>query len=730
MIGKKTTLGLVSNSIRNIQPGTEYNAYFPSFSQLEGTDLVLSHGDVFATLQSMEKVVQSTLSDTKKIAKKLKGKSLEETLKNIWEFSYHYIQYAPDKEGIEQIRRPLRTWKDRKSGVDCDCYTILISSILTNLQIPHSYRMTKYDADWQHVYVVVPKAGGNLTNRNEYFVIDPVVDAFNDEVPFTQKFDRKMKMPIQYLNGVPSQSLNNANLSAFGIDNFGNEFDHVGIQGLKGTGESVYQAFLAATKKHLTNTLKYLDNLREPTIGGYEVSALKAQIKRALLVWDNEAARKRILAQFAAEEEILSLNGLGFIKRMWNGIKKGAEAVGKGIKKGAEAVGKAAKDVGQAIARYNPVSLAARGGLATYFKLNLGQSATKLGYGYLTKKQAESLNLEMNEYNKALSALRNTRNMWKDVLKGEEDKLRVYILEGWQKGVKKNNLPSLPISVIKANPLDVTKSATSKPAPIKNFSSFKRTDEKRAASPVVRKTTTSASTFTPILTRPVVSTTKISSPTSSRTTIKPSIKRPTFSVSSLVKNTPTVSSSNRFSSRTSRLRGLGAEPVTATAGTAAASGFIAKIVGWIKNIDLKKIFKGAKKAASNVVNSKVVRSIATNRQVQNLIANKIANTNRVVQQATSQQSIVSPSTRTNTPVTRDVITTPSTSNNVPTATKNTSSSAAPLLLTAGAAIAALLFGVPTGLAGAPTRSPIKKRQYAYKKVKNKTTLGRLPEVSF
>lgn len=201
--GCSSGLGLVANSKRSIKSGSEYDKYF-QLSGVTGTERQVAHGTQKRSLAEMEKIVKRTLHQTRAIAPKLKGTALITTLSKIWHFVYDHIQYTLDKDDREQLREPARTWRDRAHGVDCDCYSIFISSILHNLGIPHAFRMTKYGGDWQHVYIVVPKDGKktSLEHRHQYYVVDPVVDSFNYEVPFTEKHDRFMsKMPITVLSG-------------------------------------------------------------------------------------------------------------------------------------------------------------------------------------------------------------------------------------------------------------------------------------------------------------------------------------------------------------------------------------------------------------------------------------------------------------------------------------------------------------------------------------------------
>ncbi|MFI5140750.1 MAG: hypothetical protein ACHQII_00210 [Bacteroidia bacterium] len=185
---------------RTIKSGAKYAHLFPKAG---GEEIIIKKGaDVSDTLDFIPSTVYKTLSDTKEISKLLKGKSLYETCRNIWDFVYNHIQYHHDEEGVEQVRRPARTWMDRVRGVDCDCYTVFISSILTNLQIPHIYRITKYKYknNFQHIYPIVPTTDG------KYITIDAVVTKFNYEEPFTQKKDTPMN--LSYLNGIDTAEEN------------------------------------------------------------------------------------------------------------------------------------------------------------------------------------------------------------------------------------------------------------------------------------------------------------------------------------------------------------------------------------------------------------------------------------------------------------------------------------------------------------------------------------------
>ncbi len=217
------------NHKRNIKSGAEFNHLFP---KPKGGEIEIKRdADVSATVAFIPQVVQETLNDTKQIAKILKGNTLHETCGNIWDFVYNHIQYAKDKDGVEQIRRPARSWHDRTRGVDCDCYTVFISSILSNLGIPHTYRITKYkNRDYfQHIYPIVP------TKNGSYITIDCVVNKYNYEEPFTEKKDKPMK--LHYLNGVDTEQnqalMTDQNMDTIDLMGTEEDFDDLGKIKLK-----------------------------------------------------------------------------------------------------------------------------------------------------------------------------------------------------------------------------------------------------------------------------------------------------------------------------------------------------------------------------------------------------------------------------------------------------------------------------------------------------------------
>lgn len=187
---------------RNIKSGEQYDSYF---GRAPGRDHTIKRSaDLQDTMRFIPKVVRETVDQTERIAQRLKGKTIPETCKKIWHFVYDHVRYKKDEKGYEQVRSPRRTWHDRKTGVDCDCYSVFISSILSNLRIPHILRITKYKQDhFQHIYPIVPYGKG-------YITLDCVPDYYDYEVPFSDKKDYNME--LQFLDGLDDNGYNFAGL--------------------------------------------------------------------------------------------------------------------------------------------------------------------------------------------------------------------------------------------------------------------------------------------------------------------------------------------------------------------------------------------------------------------------------------------------------------------------------------------------------------------------------------
>ena len=186
---------------KTIKDGSRYDALFPKATMLDS--MVKRGADVTDTVHFIPKAVQKTKWQTEKLAPLLKGKNIDDTCKNIWHFLYEHVRYFKDEEGREQIRSPRRLWADRFRGVDCDCYTTTICTLLLNCGVhPKDIRLriTKYKTDrFQHIYPIV------LTRNGNHITIDCVVNQFNYEEPYSQKED--YNMDLEFLDGIDDSEI-------------------------------------------------------------------------------------------------------------------------------------------------------------------------------------------------------------------------------------------------------------------------------------------------------------------------------------------------------------------------------------------------------------------------------------------------------------------------------------------------------------------------------------------
>ena len=404
---------------RSIQDGRRYDGYFPLPEERDR--VIIKDGEVTDTVQLMEKVVWKYIDDTKQIAPVLQGSNLRDTCRNIWEFVYHHIQYRLDQQGLEQLRRPARSWAEREQGVDCDCMSIFISSILCNLQIPHSFRITRYSSDtWQHVYVIVPKE-----NATGNWVLDAVVSPFNYEKPYSDQMDYTVNL----------QGINVAVLSGVSGDD---HFDAVMATSLTGPAlgmetetelNQLYQN-IVATRNAIAQNPGLVATVDDP-------QGLLKMLDYAIQYWHTDK-RDEALEVLANNERQLNLrNGLqgsendpdahelGKVKPkgFFTNVKKAVQTVGK-------KVGQAAKSAAKAVVKFNPLSLAARGGYLLTMKMNLGKMASKLKWGYATQQQAAAKGIDAATWQKSKNALAKVEKLFADKLQGSRSALQNAILKG------------------------------------------------------------------------------------------------------------------------------------------------------------------------------------------------------------------------------------------------------------------------------------------------------------
>jgi hypothetical protein len=156
------------------------------------------------TIKLMGEVVRDTLDQTADLAKEFRlqyPQNNRALLEAIWQFCRPLkmggeINYRDDRDQKEQVRDPARTWADRIDGVDCDCISTFMASLLLNLGFEVAFRKVDlYGEGWCHVYVIA------YTNNSGYTLDpNPDIDEFNQELAYKRKKDYMVTMRLRGTN--------------------------------------------------------------------------------------------------------------------------------------------------------------------------------------------------------------------------------------------------------------------------------------------------------------------------------------------------------------------------------------------------------------------------------------------------------------------------------------------------------------------------------------------------
>ena len=134
-------------------------------------------------------MVRRSYRDLLPLARHLRDRDPEQSKYNVWHFVTTNLRYTRDQllpEGgySEQPRTLLRTWADRRTGVDCEDYSAFTAALLMGMGLPAEFRVIKQDGrTWSHIYVV-----------SGHTIIDRLL-AFNREAHYTNI------MKVQVLSG-------------------------------------------------------------------------------------------------------------------------------------------------------------------------------------------------------------------------------------------------------------------------------------------------------------------------------------------------------------------------------------------------------------------------------------------------------------------------------------------------------------------------------------------------
>jgi hypothetical protein len=270
------------------------------------------------------------------LAEELRGANEIQSCENIWHFIKRNIKYVKDSPNKEQVRTPVRTLQDRKG--DCDCMSVLTSSLLHYLRIPHLIRIVQvYKSTWEHVYIVA------LIENTEY-VIDcvPEITKVFQEHPYKKKEDFMSEFAVALAGtGVETEDeLSNIDgLSRANVDKI------IGVagQGLKNIIAALKTTGLTASEnaafKALVKETMILSSVKNGTIGlqkaftetmylqPFYAALMNEGIENVSSINGIEYLPEKAVAVLNAVDEFVEMNGLGRLK-IGSGLKNAFKKIG------------------------------------------------------------------------------------------------------------------------------------------------------------------------------------------------------------------------------------------------------------------------------------------------------------------------------------------------------------------------------------------------------------------
>ncbi len=446
---KLGNLGLVSTTEKRVIKSTRYDRLFEPCDWKE--TIIRPNGDLDIVIEKIFGVIKTYQYQVNQFAPTQRAKTIYQTCRNLWNFWYSRCNYLEDIKGREQLRTPARSyWEGNLAGygIDCDDFSITLSCCLSVLGIPHRLRIARYEGveHFQHIYVIAHDGERDI-------ILDCVLDYFDSEKPpaeirdfpisvkqdknyqrtfYTQEKNRNMASKTN-LSGIDIAILSGVGESSPLLDLVSGS-DFAGI-GSTDTPDAIYN-HLVKTRELVQSNPELIREVEHPeTFLKLIDYALKhwhtPQRDEALRRLSEQETRINGLLGSGSEETIIldyqtDLSGVvvGLGRVAWQ--RKFFDRVKEAVQNQKENV----KDAGQALVKYNPLTVAARAGVLLAMKTNLFQIAETLKWGYLSPDQAASQGFDTEEYTKAKHALSEAEHIFVRVLQGSPETFRHTILSG------------------------------------------------------------------------------------------------------------------------------------------------------------------------------------------------------------------------------------------------------------------------------------------------------------
>jgi len=132
------------------------------------------------------KAIKDSNEQAKLIAPYLKGKTRQQTLRNIFNFCKKNVRYVREPNSLQTAKTLPRILADKQG--DCKHYATLVASLCKALNIPVKLRLISqnyFSPEPTHIYAV----SGIGTVE---VVVDPVLKQFANEALYRYKYDIKL----------------------------------------------------------------------------------------------------------------------------------------------------------------------------------------------------------------------------------------------------------------------------------------------------------------------------------------------------------------------------------------------------------------------------------------------------------------------------------------------------------------------------------------------------------
>jgi len=459
------------NPLRASKGGESFEGLIPSPTWTE--EVVQRNGSVTDTVSRMAEVIRHFHWQAAKVAPLMQGTSLYDTCRNIWNFLFYHIRYNEDTPNKEELRTFARSFAQRRTGIDCDDFSIAAGSILYCLNIPFHIRIARYKGvdHFQHVYLVVPE------KNKRPIVIDAVLDEYDKEKPTIEHKDYLI-MSNTNLNGINISVLGDVQdtaLNEVGAILTGADFSKAAELEELGSPDTETEE-LTAIKNHLQRTRELVANRPEFVSHVEHPQTFLGMVDYALKYWDTDKRDEALGILEGEENRFNELSGLGsasegtenielyyglnnlgtfdvlgkakapkkFFTSVNTAVKsvaqkaitKPAQQIENKIKqvqnanKATQKITKVATKTTKAIVKYNPAVASIRAAVLLALKTNVGKMASKMKFGYLTEAEAKAQNLDMAEWNKARTQLVKIEKLFVDTLQGNATNFKNAILTG------------------------------------------------------------------------------------------------------------------------------------------------------------------------------------------------------------------------------------------------------------------------------------------------------------